>query len=433
MLKGLWHLAWGSVTVERYRQIFGPGPFRLFWGGFTFSALGDSMTRVALVWYVYELTHSARAIGGLLLCYTGPLVVGGLVAGVLLDRFGRRNVMIVDNAVRGVVIGTVPLLAVLGHLALWQIYLAAAIYGLLMMISLAGGPALVPSLVRRDQLATANALEMVSFTATGVIGPPLAGLLITVIGAPNILLIDVVSYAAFALALLAVRVPPAPEVATGAAGRAYGLGDAVRLLLGNRILLATTFMFMAFNIGNGLLAVWLPVLSDRVLGGGPSLYGLLLGALAVGEVVSALLVGTLTFSLSLGTLICLAQLSSGLALLIVLVGRNTPTAVASVALFGACSSPLTVWAQTLRMQIIPERLRGRAFALLRTMMQSGNPLGGALAGLLLPLLGIPAMIGFSTLVIAIPGLLGLSVGELRTADRPAEQSLATTVPAIPGE
>ena len=69
--------------MGRYRQIFGPGPFRLFWGGFTFSSLGDSMTRVALVWYVYELTHSARAVGGLLLCYTGPIIVGGLVAGVL--------------------------------------------------------------------------------------------------------------------------------------------------------------------------------------------------------------------------------------------------------------------------------------------------------------------------------------------------------------
>jgi MFS family permease len=414
------------LTVDAYRRIFASGPYRLFWVGFTLSALGDSMTRVALIWYVYDLTRSARAIGGLLLCYTGPIVVGGLMAGVLLDRFGRRRTMLADNAVRGVVVAAVPILAALDRLALWHLYLVAAVYGLLMMISLAGGPSLVPSLVPREQLATANALEMVSFTATGVVGPPLAGLLIGAIGAPNVLLLDVASYAAFTLALARIA---APETAGDArAGGAHGLRQAVGLLVGNRILLATTAMFMAFNIGNGLLAVWLPLLADRVLGGGPGLYGSLLGALAAGQVASALLAGGLTFPLSLGTLICLAQTCSGLALLIILAGRNVPAAAIGLALWGACSSPLTVWAQTLRMQIIPERLRGRAFALLRTIMQGGNPLGGTLAGLLLPILGVPAMIGLSSLIVAVPGLLGLAVGELRVADRP----VAPAAPVAPG-
>src|SRR3712207_3190992 len=113
--------------------------------------------------------------------------------------------MVVDNVVRGMAMALIPLLYALDRLALWHVYAVAAVYGLLMMISLAGAPALIPSLVRDEQLSTANALEMLSFTLGGVVGPPLAGLLIGVIGAPNVVLLDALSYGAFALALAAIR------------------------------------------------------------------------------------------------------------------------------------------------------------------------------------------------------------------------------------
>lgn len=85
-------------------------------------------------------------------------------------------------------------------------------------------------------------------------------------------------------------------------------------------------------------------------------------------------------------------------------------------LFGFVSAPLTIWAQTLRMKIIPSALRGRTFALLRMLMQSTNPAGGVVAGFLLPLLSFPIMIVLSASVIAIPGLLGYQVRELRDAN-----------------
>ena len=405
------------MTFAAYRRIFGNRSFRRFWLGFTGSVLGDGMTRVALIWFVYAATGSARAVGWLLLCYTGPVVVGGLLAGVLLDRFDRRRVMLADNIIRGLAVATVPLLAAIGRLALWHVYLVAASYGLLMMLSLAGGPSLIPALVPEEQLPTANALEMLSFTLGGVAGPPLAGLLIPLFSAPNIVLIDALSYAAFALALARINLAVPPVVHGTRLAQAPGLGQAVRLLLGNPVLLATTTMFMAFNIGGGFLAVWLPILADRTLGGGPSLYGALLGVLAAGEAAGALLAGALALPLTLGVAICLAQLLSGAALLVLLPIRTVWGVALGLALFGAASAPLTVWAQTLRMHIIPERLRGRTFALLRTIMQGGGPVGGALGGLLVPALGIPAMIVLSALVAGTPGLLGLFSRDLRRADR----------------
>jgi MFS family permease len=403
------------MTFESYRLIFQNRSFRRFWLGFSFSVLGDAMTRVALTWFVYEATKSAEALGWLMICYTGPIVIGGLLAGTLLDRFDRRAVMVVDNVMRGLAVALVPLLYAFGALEVWHVYAVAAVYGLLMMISLAGGPALVPALVPREQLAKANALEMLSWTLGGVIGPALAGVLIVWVGAPNVVIVDAVSYLVFALALARTRLADEPRPAQAAGGQVYHLGHAIQLLLKNRVLLSTTLMFMAFNIGGGALSVWLPILSDQVFGGGAQLYGVLLGALALGEVVSALLVGGLVLPLSLGALICLAQALSGVSLGLVLAGRNIWIIGFGLALFGAFSSPLTIWAQTLRMQIIPERLRGRSFALLRMLMQSGNPIGGAVAGLLLPLLGVGAMIGLSAIVVGVPGLIGYRVKELRLA------------------
>jgi MFS family permease len=401
------------MTYRAYRQIFGPGRFRVFWAGFTCSVAGDALSRVALTWLVYDLTRSAAALGWLMVCYTGPIVLGGLLAGWLLDRFDRYRVMIADNLVRGATMALIPLLAASGQLALWHLYAAAAVYGFLMMIALAGGATLIPSLVREDQLATANALEMLAFTLGGVLGPVAAGLLIVRIGAPNVIVLDVGSYLLYALALARIR-GARPEPAALEAQSGAGFGQAVRLLLGNPVLLATTLMFLTFNIGGGMLAVWLPILADRRLAGGPQLYGALLGILAGGEVAGAAIAGSLALRMPFGTRICIAQACSGAALALLLLDQQTWLVALGLALYGFASAPLTIWAQTLRMRVIPDYLRGRSFALLRMLMQSGNPIGGALAGLLMPLLGIAAAVGCSALLVGLPGVLGYGVAPLRS-------------------
>lgn len=166
-----------------------------------------------------------------------------------------------------------------------------------------------------------------------------------------------------------------------------------------------------------MLSSPLPIFADKTLNGDSRLFGTLLGALAVGEVASALVAGGRNFRLSLGLLICLFQLLAGAAVSLLFFG-SLPLAFLGLILFGAFSAPLTIWAQTLRMQVIPERLRGRTFALLRMLMMSGDPIGGAIAGPLLPLVGVPTMILLSALVVGFPGVLGAQVKALREAGQP---------------
>ena len=287
-----------------------------------------------------------------------------------------------------------------------------------MMLTLAGTPALLPALVRRKHLATANALETLSYTVVGVIGPPLAGLLAPRVGAPNLLILDACSYFVFAVALLAARPAHDPTRHQARGGTTRSLGDVARLLARHPVLVWTTLMFMAWNVGYGALQVWLPVVAAQTLGGGAGLYGALLGVFAAGEVASALLAGSLALRWPLGALICRAQALSGLALLPVAAAPAVATGLLGLALYGAASAPLTIWAQTLRMRILPEDVRERAFAILRTIMQGGAPVGGLAAGWLLPQVDVRLVILLSAALAGLPGLLGARVRDLREAGPP---------------
>lgn len=394
-----------SIFDRRHRA------FRAFWLSFTLSALGDVLTRVSLTWFVYERTQSPEALGLLALTYTGPVIVGGLLAGSALDRFDRRKVMIADNLIRGSAVLLIPMLHALGTLELWHVYVISTVYGSLVMVSLAGSPALVPDLVDAEVLHTANALETLSYTLSGIVAPVIAGFLIPRIGAPNVIFFDALTYFALALTLTRIAVSKKVVEKTVEAVVSYRLSDAVRLLRHNGVLLSTTLMFMAANLGFGALNVGLPILA-----GTAEAYGLLLGAVAVGEVISSVLAGVVKLPVGLGVMICAAQVLSGLSLLILFAGiASPPAAIVSLALFGFFSAPLTIWAQTLRMKVIPPEMRGRMFALLRTLMQSTGPLGGAAGGVLLTALTLPVMVVLSALIVGVPGLMGYAVKSLRQA------------------
>jgi hypothetical protein len=227
--------------------------------------------------------------------------------------------------------------------------------------------------------------------------------------APAAVLLSAVIYLFFAWTL--VRLPPQPP-ADASRPRAP-LGEAVRLQLGNAFLATTTLMFLVFNIGLGLVLVWLPVFSaTRLAGTG---YGLLLAAFAAGQMAAALAVGDAAPGGRLGLGMGIVQALAGLAIAAMLPVGDVVFAASIVFVFDTLVAPLTVWAQTVRMAIVPPALHGRTFALLRTLMQAGRPIGGALAGLVIDPTGLGPAIMLSAALVGVPGLLGLGVRGLRDA------------------
>jgi len=133
----------------------------VFWLGFSFSVLGDAITRTTLIWYLFDLTDSPVALGWLSFCFTAPVIAGGMAAGWLLNRYDRRRIMAIDSLAKALLVLSVPVLAAMDAMPLWYLFLVASLFGFLMMIPLAGVPSLLPALVRGDDLNAANALETI--------------------------------------------------------------------------------------------------------------------------------------------------------------------------------------------------------------------------------------------------------------------------------
>ncbi len=398
--------------MRRYLRLLRRRDYALLWSGATVSALGDGMSFVALVWLVLERTGDPRMVGWLAAAYTGPVVIGGLVAGIVLDRFDRRAVLAADNAIRGLAIASIPIADALGALTTGHLFVVAAIYGLLFMVSLAGIPSILPTLVDPDDLTTANAMESVSYGIAGLAGPALAGVVIAAVGASTVLAVDAVTYAVFVGCLLAMRPGSTSEKASEARTTSSGIMPAIRFLLATPALVAITLMYMTMNVGEGMFIVLAPVYARDVLEGGSGTYGLLVSSFTAGGLVGSVLVGAIGWRRPLGRSIAAATLATGLTLGLLALTPPLPLAVACLLAAGLLASSLTAWAQTIRMRLIPPELRGRVFALLRTLMQATPPIGAVLAGAMLaggdP---VPVAVAIAA-IIAVPGALGLVSGAL---------------------
>ena len=355
--------------MHSYRRVLRAADFRRLWLGATISTLGDGMTFVALSWLVLNGPGGATRLGLLAVCYTAPVVVGGLAAGPILDRFDKRTVLLADCLFRAALMATIPVTAAMHAMPTALPFVAAAGYGLLKMLPLAGFPATIPALVAESDLDTANALESLSFSIAGVLGPALSGLLVPIIGAANVLAIDSATFLVFAFALAGINQPLRVTPVT------HEPAPPLRTLLRDRAIIGTTIAFMAFNIAEGMLLVAAPWLAKTRLTGGPTTLGLLLSLTAIGEIIGAALAGLRNRSTIRA--IALTQLLAA-ACYLALLAPHLPVLAAGFLLVGLLSAPMTVWAQSLRMRRIPPPLHGRAFALLRTLMQGTLPLGSLL-------------------------------------------------------
>ncbi len=399
--------------------------FRRVWAGATVSAAGDSASWVALV--ALSLGSARASLPVLVALYTAPVAVGGLGAGWALDRFDRRRLMILDSLIRGAAFASIPLAAVFGRLGAGQLYIVAAVYGLFKMIGLAGFPALIPSLVSGTQIDQANALEGVSYGLASLAGAGLAGLAVATAGAAPVVAFDAASYLVMAFSLWSVqdlsssawRARPHCTRTPGTAG----FRSIVRLTAANPVLRDTTIMFALFNIGDGALLVFLPHRAVE-LGLGSGGYGFLVAATTAGELLAAVLLARRAWRASLRASITVAQIAAGLVVLLLMIHSIAVTVTALVAL-GMCAAPMTAWAQSLRMRLVPPEAHGRLFALLRTTMQATPPAGAALAA-------FTFTHGTLTTVVAIAATMGLPAVALAHDLMPATRQPDTDHSAATG-
>ncbi|MGW4965083.1 MFS transporter [Nonomuraea sp. NPDC004186] len=381
--------------------------FRSLWLGASVSVVGDSMTFVALSWLVLAQPGGTAKLGFLAVCYTAPVVVGGLVAGPLLDRFDKRAALIADSVLRGVAVGSIPFAAAVATVPAWLPFLVAALYGLLKMVPMAAVPAAIPDLVAPRERDAANALESVSYSLSGIIGFTLAAPLLSTLGPANLLALDAATYACFAVAVALIRRPLRPH--------AKPAPQAERVtVFRDRVLVGTTLAFMAFNIAEGAMTmVVAPWLAKEQLPGDGAALSLLMAALSAGELVGGFVAGAWRPRIDRLVAIAVVELVAAAGFLAALGSPGWIPVAAGFLVIGMFSAPMTVWAQSLRMERIPPSQRGRVFSVFRTMMQATPPVGAAVVTPLLVAGNLAGAVILMSALAALPAFALLFVREGR--------------------
>ena len=395
----------GSIFLRAYLAVLGIRDYRLLWIGLVLNLLGDGATFAAMAWITVERSGAA-GLGVLGVCLTLPVLLGGAIIGPLLDRFSRRKLLIYDSVLRAVIIAGVPLLAAIGAFAMWQLYVVAAVYGLLKIIPLAGTPAVLPELVPPERLQAAAGLEATAMGVANIAGPAIGAVLIWQIGAINVLLLDAFTYLVFAglIAMIAAPLGRPERTSTDPTMRTGGWGPVFRLLLRDRFLLYLTVGFALFNISAGALLVALPWLAKIEYGSGPGILGLMLAVGATAELIGSLVSGAVSTSDRQMIRIGILQFFAGASLLLLVPG-SLPFVLIGLVLNGILTAPMTVLGGVVRLTRTPNEQRGRAMTLMRTTMSGALPLGAALGGMLLAGNHYTVlMIGVAVLA-ALPGLL----------------------------
>src|SRR5437667_11418156 len=180
--------------------------FWKYWTGQTISNLGSSITLVALPLLVYKITGSALNLGVASAATFLPYLLFGLILGAWVDRVNRKRMMIGTDIARPLIVASIPLLFALGLLTVWWIYIVAFIHATLTICFEAGEFAAIPSLVNQDDLVTANGRIQASYSGASIIGPLLAGVLVTLVPLSALCLFDALSFLAssFSLALISI-------------------------------------------------------------------------------------------------------------------------------------------------------------------------------------------------------------------------------------
>lgn len=341
--------------------------------------LGRQITTVAIPYQVYSLTGSTLALGALGAVQVIPLVVFGLLAGALADRFDRRLVLISTNLVLAACSAVLVANALAGSPQVWVVFLVAGLIAAFGAVDVPARSATVPNLVPRAMLPAAVALMFGIFQLTLIAGPALGGLIIGHLGLAAAYLGDVVSFAAAitTVALIAPQ-PPSPERDRNESPlRSLGVG--FRHLRSRRAVVAGFAIDLDAMIF-GMPRALFPVLAARTFGVGPAGLGLLYSAPGVGAVLAVLTAGWLSHTRRLGRVIVIAVLVWGAAIAVFGLVGTLWVALVLLAIAGAADSVSAVSRSTMLQITTPDSLRGRVSATYATVVVGGPYIGDAEAG-----------------------------------------------------
>lgn len=418
-------------------SIFSNRDFSLLFGGSAVSAIGDQFTLVALPWLVLKLSSDPGALGLVLAVMALPRAAFMLIGGAVVDRMSPRRVLLVSRAVNAAFVSLLAVLVLSGAIQMWMLYVIAVGIGLSTAFAYPAGSAILPQLVKPEQLQAANGLVMGLRQVSMIVGPVLAGLLIAggahaatgnrladAHGMGLAFGIDAVSFLFSLLSLYLIRVhsdshPPKPEGGV--------LSD---VMVGLRFIWADlqlrSFILYVAIVSifvGGPVQVGLPVLADSHLQHGAASLGILMTTYGVGILVGNFMsrLGTRVSRGHLGILILCLDTCAGLLFAALTLTHATWSASLVLGVVGCFAGIAQVGLVTWIQQRVPLAMMGRTMSLLFFTFMGVGPIAAAVAGALLKFISLTTLFAGAGFTLSGIALFCLT--------RPALRSIGVSTPA----
>jgi CRP-like cAMP-binding protein/sugar phosphate permease len=421
----------GATPPPSMFAIFRKRDFRFLWTGQLVSTIGSSLTDLAAGILIFERTHSALAVGLMLMATAIPSLIVGLIAGVFVDRFDRKKIMIASDLIRAALVVSIPFLIQIDILLLYVVVLFAS------AVKQFFDPAeqsVLPDVASEEELSAANAFLSISSFGSTAVGFAAAGFLASTGNVYLAFYVDAATFILSAICIFFVRVAPlVVEEMTSVGAVVNNLRAGVAMLSGTPILRSTLLVFAPVFFAFGLWNVLLLPFAVGPLGGTEFEYGLQEGLTSVGFVIGSLLMAKYIDRLPEGTWMVVSFTVMGIAGILYGLSSNIWVAIGLVMISGFAQPPSSIARSLVLQRHTPREFRGRVFSAFFVSRDVLFLVGMATAGLadvinirLLIVIASSMLIGAAILTQLMPGL-GRPAAEWRRAIQ-----LLRTAPALAG-
>jgi MFS family permease len=366
--------------------------YRLFFSGQSISLIGTWMTRVAIGWLVYRLTNSASMLGIIGFIGQIPTFFLAPLAGVWVDRWDRHRTLVITQLLSMVQSLALAALALGGVVATWHSALLALMQGVINAFDMPARQAFVVQMVdRREDVGNAIALNSSIVNAARLVGPALAGVVISAVGEGYCFLIDGLSYIAVVVSLLLMRAIPA--TAPKARRRLdHELGEGWRYVATFAPIRSLLLLLGLVSVVGMPYTILMPVFASDILHGDAHTLGFLMAASGVGALAGAITLALRKTVLGLGRRIVVVTAMAGVALIVFGFSRWLWLSLAVLPLAGYGIMQQMAASNTILQTIVDDDKRGRVMAFYAMSLMGMTPFGSLLAGSLASLVGAPLTI-----------------------------------------
>ncbi len=361
--------------------------FLLLWTGQLISQLGDKFYMIALAWWILQKTHSPLSMGLYLMFSVLPELLIGPIAGVYIDLWSRKVILVLTDILRGVIILTIAALSIFGLLQVWHIYAATILISLCSAFFNPSTMSVIPQVVAKDQLTKANSMSQMTSGLTTIIGPLLGGTTVALTGYTLIFILNGSSYlvSAFLEMLLTIPYSPKEHKANKILSK---MKEGFIYIRNKKVVFIILLALGIVHVFYGGLVVAMPFLANKLVGAGSRNLGLLEAAIGGGLIGGGIAIHRSRLSNLPGSILFYAILIMGLS--ISLIGLTHLIKITSlipyviiIFFLGTTIATASVYWRSLLQTHVPNEMTGRVFGIATTIVNISLPLSFGAFGLLL--------------------------------------------------